>query len=163
MIKRKLLGASVASVALVAAGFAIAQAVIPTLSAINSTDLVQVVPNAMPGPGNKYAAAGLVSGSPTYVNGGAVLTAFTYTFLNGEVNYFVQPAGTLATGTLTTEPNPGDGKVECFTSTQTQTALTWTANTNQTINAGVHAAATLGVPNCIQYSAATGTWYQSAP
>ena len=94
------------------------------------------------------------------MDGGAVSTAFTFTFGNTQTNYIIRPAGTLATGTLTAAPNPADGQRECFLSTQTQTALTWNANTGQSISG----APTAGVANtavCMVYEAAAATWYRS--
>lgn len=134
--------------------------VLPLVPNVSQGDYVQVLPGGQAYVGNKYAPAGQVAGSPSYVNGGVATTGFSYTFANGQVNYFIQPAGTLATGTLTTEPNPGDGKRECFLSTQTQTALTWSANTGQSISNAPTAGVAM-TPICITYSAASATWYRS--
>lgn len=160
-LRKKLLGAVAGIAALVGGYAAYAQYSLPIVFP-NAGDAVQVLPFQLPAAGNKYASVGSAAGTWTYVNGGAQTTGFSVTFVNGQVSYFIQPAGTLATGTLTTEPNPGDGKRECFLSTQTQTALTWTANTGQTIASSVPASGVANSPRCIQYSSATATWY-SAP
>ena len=157
------LKAALLSLAFVAGlGFALAQTYPPPVTpTIGTTDLFPNVVGGAPQPGNFYSSAAQIAGVPGYVNGGVAVTAFTYTFGNSVTSYFIQPAGTLATGTLTTAANPSDGQRECFLSTQTQTALTWNANTGQTINN----APTAGVaftPICITYSKATATWYRSA-
>lgn len=143
------------------AGLAFAQSIsVPMLQNVGPTDLFQDVVGGQPQAQSKYVTAAQIAGVPGYVNGGAVLTAFTFTYGNSQEYYFIQPAGTLATGTLTTAPNPGDGQRECFFSTQTQTAITWTANTGQSLAN----APTAGVANsgqCMTYSAATSTWYRS--
>lgn len=134
--------------------------VIPQVPTIGTTDLFQDVVNGYPTAPSSYATAAQIAGVPGYVNGGAVVTAWTFTFANSQTSYFVQPAGTLATGTLTTAANPSDGQRECFLSTQTQTALTWSANTGQTINS----APTAGVANtpiCITFAKASATWFRS--
>ena len=48
------------------------------------------------------------------------LTGFSLTFANGQTYWQIQPAGTLATGTFTFEPNPGDGARECVRSLHTR-------------------------------------------
>lgn len=59
------------------------------------------------------------------------LTAFSITMQTGKL--VLNPAGTLATGTVTLPLNPPDGAVAEISSTQTQTALTVTANTGDLI------------------------------
>ena len=63
-------------------------------------------------------------------------TGFTYTFASGTTTLIANPAGTLATGTITMPAAPADGMVITVTSTQPITALTVNANTGQTINNG---------------------------
>jgi len=139
---------------------AIAQVATPKVVSVGTADLIPVVPNGQPSARTSYATAAAINGVQGYVDGGAVATAFTYTFTNTQTNYIIRPAGTLATGTLTAAPNPGDGQRECFLSTQTQTALTWNANTGQSISN----APTAGVANtavCMVWEAAANTWYRS--
>ena len=133
---------------------------VPQVPNVGTADLFQDVVNGTPTAQGFYATAAAINGVPGYVNGGAVLTAWTFTFGNTQTSYFIQPAGTLATGTLTTAPNPGDGQRECFLSTQTQTAITWTANTGQTL-ANAPTAGVAMTPQCMTYSRATATWYRS--
>lgn len=61
------------------------------------------------------------------------LTGFTIT-LDNNPTLVITPAGTLATGTVLLPLNPDDGQRFEMISTQTQTALTITANTGDTIN-----------------------------
>lgn len=157
---KKLLLASAAGI-VICAGLAFAQSIpVPFLSVVNTSDAIQDVPKGVPYAGNQYVTPAQIAGVPGYVNGGVAVTAWTYTFGNSVTDYFIQPAGTLATGTITTAANPSDGQRECFLSTQTQTALTWTANTGQTVSG----APTAGVANttyCMTYNLAAATWYRS--
>jgi hypothetical protein len=60
-------------------------------------------------------------------------TGFSYTFAAGVNVLVMQPAGTLATGTITMPASPSDGMTITFSSTRTITALTVNANTGQSI------------------------------
>ena len=60
-------------------------------------------------------------------------TGFTYTFSTYNT-LIMNPAGTLATGTITMPASPSDGMIVTFSSSQQITALTVSANTGQTIN-----------------------------
>ena len=62
------------------------------------------------------------------------LTGFSISPISSNV--VLNPAGTLATGTILLPLNPSDGQKLVITSTQTQTALTVTANTNDSIVGG---------------------------
>lgn len=59
------------------------------------------------------------------------LTAFTITMQTGIL--VLNPAGTLATGTVNLPLNPPDGCLAEISSTQTQTAITVAANTSDLI------------------------------
>ena len=63
-------------------------------------------------------------------------TGFSYTFAAGTQTLVINPAGTLATGTITMPASPVDGMVITITSTQPITTLTVNANTGQSINNG---------------------------
>lgn len=155
--------ASVAVAALAAMGVAFAQTsiTIPTLQNVDPVhDLFNDVVRGQPKAGNQYVTGGQISGTNAYHNGGVASTAFTYTFAAGEKYFLIQPAGTLATGTLTTEAHPGPGQQECFFSTQTQTALTWTANTGQTMDSSAPSAGVASTLQCIIYDSAKTTWYR---
>jgi hypothetical protein len=94
------------------------------------------------------------------------LTAFTITVPNGVSRLLLTPAGTLATGTITLPANPVDGQEVCLYSTQTQTALTLSANTGQTISNAI-TAMTANTRYCYDYAGTTANaataanWYRS--
>lgn len=85
-------------------------------------------------------------------------TAFTYTFAAGTTVLVINPAGTLATGTITMPAAPADGMTISFSSTQTITALTVNANTGQSI---VSAATVLPARQATTYvyRLSNTTWY----
>ena len=61
-------------------------------------------------------------------------TGFSYTFAAGVQTLIMNPAATLATGTITMPAAPADGMVITFSSTKEITTLTLNANTGQTLN-----------------------------
>lgn len=147
---------------LLAAGAALAQIVAPPVQLnVNPTDLVQVIPNAVGGSTNVYASIPQIAGAPGYVNGGTIVTTNAFTFPHAATNYFAHAAGTLASVVPTTEANPSDGQRECYWLDQTTTALTWTANSGQTIGANVVTAGTAKVSNCITFVKSSATWFSS--
>jgi hypothetical protein len=133
---------------------------VPQAQNINTNDLIKVIPHGAPTVGDVYATPAQITGVPGYINEGVATSGNTYTFGNSTTSIFMQPAATLAAVTLTTAANPSDGQRECFLSTQTTTALTWNANTNQTIN-GAPTAGVANTPICVTYVAKTATWYRS--
>lgn len=64
-------------------------------------------------------------------------TGFSYTFAAGAQTLIMNPAGTLATGTITMPASPSDGMTITFSSSQQITALTLSGNTGQSINSAV--------------------------
>ena len=64
-------------------------------------------------------------------------TGFSYVFAAGTQTLVLNPAGTLATGTITMPASPSDGMVITFSSTKQITALTLNGNTGQTVVGGV--------------------------
>jgi hypothetical protein len=62
-------------------------------------------------------------------------TAFTYTFAAGTQVLVMNPAGTLATGTITFPAAPADGMTVTFSSTQIITALTLAGNGKTIVSA----------------------------
>ncbi len=86
------------------------------------------------------------------------LTGFTITVDDGVSSLILNPAGTLATGTITLPANPYEGQYLELVSTQTQTALTVTANTGQTI-VGAAVTALVAVTAVKYYYLAT-KWYR---
>jgi hypothetical protein len=85
-------------------------------------------------------------------------TGFSYTFAAGTTVLVMNPAGTLATGTITMPASPADGMTITFSSTQTITALTVNANAGQSI---VSAATVLPARQAGSYiyRLSNTTWY----
>jgi len=106
--------------------------VIPQVQSIGQADLVQIVPNGVPTASAVYAPAGAVAGIDLY-SYQVPLTGFSITVPAHTSLLYLNPAGTLATGTITMEAAPSDGQRVCFEDTQTQTAVTISANTGQTM------------------------------
>lgn len=87
-------------------------------------------------------------------------TGFTYTFAAGTQVLVINPAGTLATGTITMPASPADGMTVRFSSSQIITALTVSANTGQSIVSAVITLAVGGGAAYI-YRLANTTWYRT--
>lgn len=88
-------------------------------------------------------------------------TGFSYTFASGTTTLIANPAGTLATGTITMPGSPADGMVITIQSTQQVTAVTVQGNTGQSLVGG---AAQL-IPNqplSYVYRQSNTTWYAMA-
>ena len=85
-------------------------------------------------------------------------TAFSYTFASGTQTLIINPAGTLATGTVTMPAAPADGMVITVESTQIITALTLSGNTGQSI-VGVPATLFPNQPLSYVYRLSNTTWY----
>jgi len=85
-------------------------------------------------------------------------TGFSYTFAAGVNVLVMQPAGTLATGTITMPAAPADGMTITFSTTQTITALTVSPNTGQSI---VRAPILFGAGSAVTYvyRLSNTTWY----
>ena len=84
-------------------------------------------------------------------------TGFTYTFAAGTQVLVINPAGTLATGTVTMPSAPSDGMTITVESTQQVTALTMSGNGNTLVGSAVQL-----IPNqplSWVYRAANTTWY----
>jgi hypothetical protein len=87
-------------------------------------------------------------------------TGFTYTFAAGTTTLIANPAGTLATGTITMPAAPADGMVIIVTTTQEITALTLSGNTGQSI--GGTQTTLLPANSAVQfvYRLSNTTWYR---
>lgn len=87
------------------------------------------------------------------------VTGFSLT-IGAAVQYLIlDPAGTLATGTITMPASPTDGFLVGFSSTKIVTTLTLTPNTGQTIpNSPTSLAAGVGLT--FLYRSANATWYR---
>ena len=86
-------------------------------------------------------------------------TGFTNTIANTTSYYVIEPAGTLATGTLTMPASPVNEQVVTIASTQTITALTHSPNTGQTLKGALTTIAANGNASWI-YRTANTTWYR---
>lgn len=87
------------------------------------------------------------------------LTGFTITIGNTDNILIIEPAGTLATGTIIMPASPTNGQVVRISSTQVVTALTVSANTGQTIKDAVTTIAANGFASWVYRSTDT-TWYR---
>jgi len=88
----------------------------------------------------------------------APTTGFSYTFAAGTTVLILQPAGTLATGTITMPAAPADGMTISFSSTQIITALTVSPNTGQSI-VGNPTTLLAGGAATFVYRLSNTTWY----
>lgn len=155
---------SVVGLIAVLAGFgmaaALAQSSNPLMLSIGQADQVQIIPGGVGSARSQYGNAGWVGGLEQY-SYQVPLTGFAITVPNHTSVMMINPAGTLATGAFTMEPNPSDGQRVCFISTQTQTAVTFAANTGQTLGgtAGLTAMAA-NSQLCYRYIGVTATWYR---
>ena len=90
-------------------------------------------------------------------------TGFSYTFTPSSTGtvLVMNPAGTLATGTITMPASPADGMTITFSSSQQITALTLSGNTGQSVvSATTFLPAKTGVTYV--YRATGTTWYPTA-
>jgi hypothetical protein len=160
-MKRILSLALLAITGAAAAGLALAQSYPPPqVQTVGPTDLFQDIVRGAPSPSSVYATAGQIAGVPSYVYS-VPLTAFSLTFGNSQTWYILNPAGTLATGTFTFAPNPADGQRECVADSQIQTAVTFTANTGQSVVGAPTAEASANWVACFTYVASVATWFKA--
>ena len=87
-------------------------------------------------------------------------TGFSYTFAAGTQMLVMNPAGTLATGTITMPASPADGMTITFSSSQQITALTMSGNGASLVGAVTFLPAKTGVTYV--YRATGTTWYPTA-
>jgi len=85
-------------------------------------------------------------------------TGFSYTFAAGTTVLVMNPADTLATGTITMPASPTDGMTISFSSTQIITALTVSPNTGQSI-VGNPTTMLAGGAMTFVYRLSNTTWY----
>lgn len=87
------------------------------------------------------------------------VTGFSLT-IGAAVQYLIlDPAGTLATGTITMPASPTDGFTVTISSSKAVTALTLTPGAGQTI-ANTNSALAAGVGLTFLYRSANATWYR---
>jgi hypothetical protein len=87
-------------------------------------------------------------------------TGFSYTFAAGTQTLVMNPAGTLATGTITMPASPSDGMTITFSSSQQITALTMSGNGKSIVGAVTFLPASTGVTYV--YRSTGTTWYPTA-
>jgi hypothetical protein len=142
---------------------AIAQITLPRVQTFGSGDAVAVIPGGSPSAQSYFAAPGDIAGQEKY-SYQIPLTAFSITPANFTSLLYLNPAGTLATGTLTMQANPSDRQKFCLQDTQTQTAITITANTGQTLASFGLATPTALVANtkyCWFFNAPLSAWIRT--
>ena len=86
-------------------------------------------------------------------------TGFSYTIIANAQGVILNPAGTLATGTVTMPASPSDGMTVTISTTQTITTLTLSGNTGQTVS---NAVTTLSIGTAVSYyyRLSNTTWYR---
>ncbi len=137
--------------------YALAQVItVPTVTVVNPTDLIQIIPGGIPSAGNVYATPSQITSQSAYYKS-VPLTNFTFTFGNNQSVAAFRPAGTLAGAYVTFAPAPSDGAQECIFSTQTFTALYLAANTGQSLNNAATSLTALAHV-CYTYGASNATW-----
>lgn len=163
-MKKRFLLAGLAAIGLAAA--ALAQAIpVPYVASLGQTDAVQVLPNGVPSAQGRYAAPGWIGGVEQY-SYQVPLTGFTITVPAHVDLLYLNPAGTLATGTVTMEATPSDGQRVCFEDTQIQTAVTINAGTGSSmltsIGLGAVTAFTANTKYCWYYNKPLGGWIRTS-
>ena len=93
----------------------------------------------------------------------ALTTGFSYTFATGTTTLIINPAGTLATGTITMPGSPADGMVITFTTTQEITAITINGNTGQSIGGSQVSLMAANSAMSFVYRLSNTTWYRTTP
>lgn len=89
-------------------------------------------------------------------------TGFSYTFASGITTLLAQPAGTLATGTITMPGSPADGMVITFMSTQEVTALTIAGGAGQSIGGTQTTQLPANSAMSFVYRQSNTTWYRNS-
>jgi hypothetical protein len=135
-----------------------AQVTVPQVPQVNKGDLFLDVIGGQPTARGAYATAPQIGGIEGY-SYQVPLTAFALTPGNAVTYLYLNPAGTLATGTVTLPAAPGDGQRFCLSSTQTQTAITISANTGQSLGGiAVPTALVATTRYCWFWNAPLATW-----
>lgn len=125
-----------------------------------STDVGTSITLNAPASGGSGANGVFINGA---VNDGSYsfqtpTTGFSITLANNIWHTILDPAGTLATGTITMAPNPSDGMIVNVRTSQTITGLTVSPNTAQSIKGNPTTLAAGGILECMFHTANT-TWY----
>lgn len=146
----------------IGAGVALAQIVTPPLSQVvtvdPTADLFLDVVNGQPTTASRYASAAQINAAPG-VQYSVPVTGFSIQVLDATTYVFIKPAGTLANGTFLFPVNASDGQHLCFFDTATQSAVTMTAGTGDTLSGTSITALTAATQYCWRYVKPTRTWY----
>jgi len=142
-----------------------AQVVSPLVPSMHQNDTVQVNPYGAPSAQSQFAPPGAIAGVDQY-SYQVPLTAFSITVPVYVAELYLNPAGTLATGTLTLMAAPSDGQRFCLEDSQTQTAITISANTGQTLTSGTYCLATptalvANTRYCWRYFGSQAAWVRT--
>ena len=86
-------------------------------------------------------------------------TGFSNTIGNTTGTYIIEPAGTIATGTITMPASPVDKQKVTILSSQTITALTHSPNAGQTLKGALTTLA-INTSGQWEYKASNTTWYR---
>ena len=86
-------------------------------------------------------------------------TGFSHTIASWANRIVINPAGTLASGTITMPAYPKPGQRVQIFSTQIVTSLTHSANTSQTLVGGLSALTANAVGGTWEWCLETQTWY----
>jgi len=89
-------------------------------------------------------------------------TGFSYTFASGTTTLIANPAGTLATGTITMPGSPADGMVITFMTTQEITALTIAGGAGQSIGGTQVSLMAANSSMSFVYRQSNLTWYRNS-
>jgi hypothetical protein len=152
--KKTLIAGGVGFLALT--GIALSQIiVVPLLTTLRQTDIIQVIPSGQPTAQSQYALVPLVTNVYGYYKS-IPTTGFSYQIGANVTRVAFNPAGTLATGYVSVPANPSDGSLACVFTTQTITNFYVCAGA-----ASVGTCSTTGINNAIAgtLSANTGACY----
>lgn len=160
MLKSRFLAIAALALGLGSAA-AIAQSVnLPQVVNVGAADMFADIVNGQPTAQSGFASAAQINGVIGYANAGMLATGQTLTFGNATQEILAQSSVTIAAVTLTASANPGDGQLNCYLNSQTTTAITWNANTGQTI-AGAPTAGVANTKACMLFSKATSSWLRA--
>ena len=168
MFKKVLIAAGLAFLAL--SGGVLSQSIsVNTVSIINPTDLIQIIPLGQPSAQSQYVSPQKISNTYGYYKSpaSAPTSGFVYTFAANVTYASFTPSGTLAYGYVALAAAPSDGTRNCIFSTQTITTLyvcVTSTGTGNCVTTNLNAAVTTLAANataCYLYSATNTTWDRS--
>lgn len=154
--KKRLFVSAAALIAGLGLGFAFAQSAGQVLTTLTGQELITVQP-ANSAVVAYTTTANLRDGRMYLYN--VPLTGFTISMTVSQSALALNPAGTLAAGTVNLPPTGFDGKMASIYSTQTITSLTLATTNGATINSPVTTLTANGHASYI-YSLAANTWYR---